>query len=300
MRLIVQQGRAERVGPAEASGAGQALRLERGLLTIGRSQDCDLVLQDTQASRHHAELRRYGDQWLIVDLGSTNGTMVGGMRLPPGEARPLPPGIPVRIGDTQFVLEEEPPSPPLPSWEGDRPPAVAPVASPPVPFGSGGGAGVWLARGLVAAGGLSLIVGSLLPWIRVEVSLPLVGRVLDQVYDGLDSGQAGLFIGVAVMALLLVVVDVVVRRKRSELAVGLGQALAGAVAVVSVVASVYRYYQVGTMEFLGVSLADILTNYLSNQVHISMQFGVYLVAAGLVGLILGGLLRLLVAARESA
>jgi phosphate starvation-inducible membrane PsiE len=54
------------------------------------------------------------------------------------------------------------------------------------------------------------------------------------------------------------------------------------------------------MEFLGVSLADILTNYLSNQVHISMQFGVYLVAAGLVGLIIGGLLRLLVAARESA
>jgi len=298
MWLIVQYAPAGRQEPAVQPA--QRLRLDRGLLTIGRGQDCDLVLQDTLVSRHHAELRRHGDQWLVVDLGSTNGTFVGGVRLRPDEARPLPPGTPVHIGDAQLIIEEEQP----PSLDSQRRSSAQelseqgkriqiPESRIQNPKSKIVNLSVWLARVVVVVGSVLLLIGSLLPWIRVGVTLPLVGRILDQTYDGLDSGQAGLFIGVAVMALLLVVVDVTVRHERSGLAVGLGQALAGVVAAAAAGVSAYRYYQVGTKEFLGISLVDILTDYLSNQVDISTQFGLYLAGAGLVILILGGLLRLL-------
>jgi hypothetical protein len=298
MRLIVQQ----------AQGTVQTLRLDRGLLTVGRGQDCDLVLPDTQVSRHHAELRRQGDQWLVVDLGSTNGTFVGGARLRPNEACPLLPGIPAQVGDIQLTLEEEPSQPAASqgvSMPGRAPQGMRTPGMEVESVVSGGGNRtsrglVGLARAAVVVGGALLIIGSLLPWIRVEVTLPLVGRILDQVFDGLDSGQAGLFIGMAVMALLLVVVDAAIRRERSRLlsiAVGLGQVAAGIVAVVAAGADVYRYYELGIQEFLGISLIDILSEHVGKEILIFIQLGVYLAAVGLVILILGGLLRLFLAAR---
>jgi len=303
MRLIVQQASGGR--QEHAAQAVQTLRLERGLLTIGRGADNDLVLQDTQVSRHHAELRRRGDQWFLVDLGSTNGTFVGGTRLRPDQAWPVLPGVPIQIGDTLLVLEEEPP------------PSLTPLREPSAQESSERAAEIqdyhpersegpkskmpnplpWL---VVAFGSVILIVGSLLDWIRVEVNLPFLGRVMDQSYTGLDSEQAWLFIAVALLALGLLLVDVIARKRGSGLAAGVGQALVGAVAVVVVAVSLYRYYRIGTQQILGVSLVDILTEYLGDQVHISIQLGVYLVAIGLVALIVGGLLRLFMVAREPA
>lgn len=48
--------------------------LDRSPLVIGRSPDCDIVVQSTKVSRRHAELRMESDQLLLTDLGSTNGT----------------------------------------------------------------------------------------------------------------------------------------------------------------------------------------------------------------------------------
>ncbi|WP_349817001.1 ATP-binding cassette domain-containing protein [Frankia sp. Cppng1_Ct_nod] len=48
---------------------------------IGRAPECDVVLADPLVSRRHAELRRVGPQWRIVDLGSWNGTFVNGHRV---------------------------------------------------------------------------------------------------------------------------------------------------------------------------------------------------------------------------
>ena len=56
----------------------------RAVFTIGRAHDCDLPLTDMTVSRYHAELRRSGDEWLLVDTGSTNGTRANGWRVGPG------------------------------------------------------------------------------------------------------------------------------------------------------------------------------------------------------------------------
>jgi hypothetical protein len=53
----------------------------RDRLMIGRAPGCDLVLTDPTVSRYHAELCRKGDDWLLVDLGSMNGTRLNGWLL---------------------------------------------------------------------------------------------------------------------------------------------------------------------------------------------------------------------------
>jgi hypothetical protein len=51
------------------------------VITIGRWQDNDVVVDDRWVSRHHARVRREGDQYIIEDLGSKNGTVVNGRRI---------------------------------------------------------------------------------------------------------------------------------------------------------------------------------------------------------------------------
>ena len=47
-------------------------------LQIGRDFGCDLVLEDSSVSRHHARLGWNGSGWTLVDVGSKNGTTVNG------------------------------------------------------------------------------------------------------------------------------------------------------------------------------------------------------------------------------
>ncbi|MEO3870499.1 DUF1707 and FHA domain-containing protein [Nonomuraea sp. B12E4] len=70
---------------------------------VGRGSACDLVLSDLTVSRVHAELRREGDgQWMLVDLGSLNGTRLNGWRLV-GPAR-VKSGDEISFGDCGFLL----------------------------------------------------------------------------------------------------------------------------------------------------------------------------------------------------
>lgn len=73
--------------------------------SIGRSRSCDVVLEDANVSRHHAEVRPRGGGWIVADLGSTNGVSVNGARI----ERPskLAAGDRIEIGTTTLTFELE-------------------------------------------------------------------------------------------------------------------------------------------------------------------------------------------------
>ncbi len=73
-------------------------------LTIGRSDDNDIALDDTKASRNHARITFDGQAYRVVDLDSTNGTLLGNAKLLPGVPEVWEAGAALQIGDTWFRL----------------------------------------------------------------------------------------------------------------------------------------------------------------------------------------------------
>jgi hypothetical protein len=71
---------------------------------IGRSRECDLVLDDPNVSRRHVELRRDDDGWAVRDLGSTNGIKLNGRRSRGGR---LSPGDEITLGLSRLTFEQE-------------------------------------------------------------------------------------------------------------------------------------------------------------------------------------------------
>jgi hypothetical protein len=72
---------------------------------IGRAREADVQIADPNVSRKHAELRREGAGFVIVDLGSTNGIEVNGRRVK--RAR-LESGDRIGIGQTELIFERDP------------------------------------------------------------------------------------------------------------------------------------------------------------------------------------------------
>jgi hypothetical protein len=76
-----------------------------GGLSIGRSKDCDVQIDDRYASSLHARVFERGGRTFVEDMNSTNGTLLNGATLK-GEAE-LIDGDTVQIGDTVFRLEAQ-------------------------------------------------------------------------------------------------------------------------------------------------------------------------------------------------
>lgn len=94
-QLVVVQG----------SLAGTTVALQGQTITLGRAHDSTIVLDDDYASSRHARI--YPDQsgqWIVEDLGSTNGTYLDRQRLT--APAPLQPGMPIRIGRTVIELRK--------------------------------------------------------------------------------------------------------------------------------------------------------------------------------------------------
>lgn len=140
-QILVQQG----------PRAGQAFDLNKPVITIGREVGNDIVLEDSQVSRHHARLAQQGAGLVLEDLGSTNGTAVNGQRLI--GTRPITLGDTIGLGDTVVLQVVEssaasetivasassqtaaPGSPPPPSFSA--PPLPQTFSAPPPPSGFG-------------------------------------------------------------------------------------------------------------------------------------------------------------------
>jgi hypothetical protein len=74
-------------------------------VTLGRSRQCDVVLDDANVSRTHAEIGPRGDSWVLTDLGSTNGSRVNGRRVEGSEV--IKQGDELELGSTSMRFELE-------------------------------------------------------------------------------------------------------------------------------------------------------------------------------------------------
>jgi hypothetical protein len=89
--LLIYGGRRLMVGPRGA--------------TLGRSRECEIVIDDPNVSRQHAEVRPRGGAWVVSDLGSTNGTRVNGHVINGPEV--VRPGDEIEVGSSLITFELE-------------------------------------------------------------------------------------------------------------------------------------------------------------------------------------------------
>jgi hypothetical protein len=75
--------------------------------TLGRSREADIVLDDANVSRKHAEVRPSGGSWIVRDLGSTNGIKVNGRRVDPDRPQSIKPGDVIELGTSRAIFELE-------------------------------------------------------------------------------------------------------------------------------------------------------------------------------------------------
>jgi pSer/pThr/pTyr-binding forkhead associated (FHA) protein len=99
-----RRGAPTHVYVSAGSNAGERVDLDRAPILIGRGADAAIRLDDDYVSTRHARIAASGDQWFVEDLGSTNGTYVGTVRITQPTTLSL--GTQVRIGKTVLELRK--------------------------------------------------------------------------------------------------------------------------------------------------------------------------------------------------
>ncbi len=166
--------------------AGKGFPLTGNTLTFGRDPDNDISLDDEQVSRHHARLLRQGDQIILEDFGSTNGTLVNGKPvmgqhvLQPADIISIGSSVfgvkgfaaPQTVGLTQLSMEPPPYMPPL------QPPLTPPPPSSPIiPYAPAHPAEAAPSRlTLVAIGGVLALVITILIMAAITAYYVMQGR----------------------------------------------------------------------------------------------------------------------------
>lgn len=82
-------------------GATGTLELDAERMSVGRADDNQLIIADDSVSSHHGEFSFDGSSWTLTDLGSTNGTKIGGSRV---ENASLTPGAAFQLGHVNCVF----------------------------------------------------------------------------------------------------------------------------------------------------------------------------------------------------
>jgi len=108
----------------DEGGARRKLDFSKSELTVGRVQGNDIVLSKRNVSKQHARLTLKGQQAVVVDLNSTNGTWVNGRKITSPQA--LKQGDKIYIADFIITLE--------PANDSSQRPSSAPGVSEPPPL----------------------------------------------------------------------------------------------------------------------------------------------------------------------
>ncbi|MGW9637343.1 MULTISPECIES: FhaA domain-containing protein [Nocardiopsis] len=103
-RLLISPGGATAEGNIASQGMQQSFELTTPVTLLGRGTDCDLRLVDNGVSRHHVEIRVDGDEVILEDKGSTNGTFVNGQQV--RQAR-LVDGTRISLGRTTMTFRRD-------------------------------------------------------------------------------------------------------------------------------------------------------------------------------------------------
>ena len=106
VRGAVENAGARRRSKALLVVSGRRLLLPPAGAEVGRSRDCDIVLEDSSISRRHAEVRPAGSGWTIQDLDSTNGVLVNGVAV--HGLQQLHTGDRIEMGSTEIFFEIAP------------------------------------------------------------------------------------------------------------------------------------------------------------------------------------------------
>ncbi|WP_139979742.1 FHA domain-containing protein FhaB/FipA [Nocardioides litoris] len=99
-----RRGVPTRVVVTQGSSTGATAALDQAPILIGRGSDAAIRLDDDYASTRHARIAASGDQWFVEDLGSTNGTYIGNVRIT--QPTTITMGTQVRIGKTVLELQK--------------------------------------------------------------------------------------------------------------------------------------------------------------------------------------------------
>lgn len=94
--------RAARLACLSGSQCGVEYELAKTVVSIGRSADCDIPVDDQFASRRHAEILRGEDAYQIHDLQSKNGVVIDGHKLSSGGTAWLSDGCEIQIASTLY------------------------------------------------------------------------------------------------------------------------------------------------------------------------------------------------------
>ena len=82
--------------------SGDTVTVSDDPVTVGRLSECEIMLDDSHVSRRHAEIRKDGDAFVVVDLGSSNGTRVNGTKV---NEQVLNDGDEIQVGNTALRFE---------------------------------------------------------------------------------------------------------------------------------------------------------------------------------------------------
>ena len=83
---------------------GQVRDIERDVISIGRSHDNDIQIDDGSVSRNHLEILKKENRYFVKDLGSTNGSYFNSKKLVPYTEVEITDGDPICIGQIIFSL----------------------------------------------------------------------------------------------------------------------------------------------------------------------------------------------------